>query len=356
MQGVDIDFIPGQAQFLDKDTLVVNGGTIEARWIILATGATPMPLPIKGAEHMITSTDFLDLKSLPENILFVGGGFISFECAHFAASLGPENCKVTVLEAGARPLGPFDADMVELLVEASKDAGMDIRTGVKITSISRGEQGYTVSTENQGSFQADLVVHGAGRVADLSGLDLEKAGVDYDRRGIKVNATMRTSNPKVFAIGDCAATIQLARVADKEGLVAATAIEADNTQGKAVSMDYKTVPFLLFTYPQYGMVGKTEDTLKKEGIRYYKSFGKHLGWPTYKRVGMRHAAYKVLIGEDSKILGAHFLSDNASGLVNLFRLAMVYGMTAEELHEQSLVSPYPSRESDAVYMLKPLIE
>ncbi|MBI9077407.1 MAG: NAD(P)/FAD-dependent oxidoreductase [Desulfatibacillum sp.] len=355
LQGVDIDFIPGEARFQDKETLVVNGGTIEAKWIILATGAAPMPLPMEGGSNLITSTDFLDLTSLPEKILFVGGGFISFELSHFAASLGPENGQVTILEAGDRPLGPFDTDMVELLADASRDEGIDIRTGVKIVSIAKKENGYVVSTENQGDFETDLVVHGAGRVADLAGLDLETAGVEYDRRGVKVDAFMRTSNPRVFAIGDCANTIQLARVADKEGLVAVENIAAERDRGKPASMNYDTVPFLLFTYPQYGMVGKTEDALKKEGIRYYKSFGKNLSWPTYKRVGMKHAAYKILVGEDSRILGAHFLSDNASGMVNLFRLAMIHGTSAEKLHEQSLLSPYPSRESDVVYMLKPLV-
>ncbi|WP_028315420.1 dihydrolipoyl dehydrogenase family protein [Desulfatibacillum aliphaticivorans] len=357
LQGVDIDFIPGEARFQDKETLVVNGGTVHAKWFIIASGAEPMPLPIDGAENMITSTDFLGLKELPEKILFVGGGFISFECAHFCAGLGPKDGTVTILEAGPRPLGPFDSEMVELLTEASRDAGIDIRTGVKITSIVKQGDGFKVLTENQGDFQADLVVHGAGRSPDISGLDLEKAGVEFERRGIKVDASMRTSNPRIFAVGDCAATIQLARVADKEAAVCANNIIADRKgAGKAQAMVYDTVPFLLFTYPQYGMVGKTEDALKKEGLKYYKSFGKHVGWPTYRRVGMKHAAYKILVDENNMILGAHILSDNASGLLNLLRTAMMHGVSAEDLHAESLMTPYPSRESDVVYMLKPLIE
>ncbi len=356
LQGVDIDFIPGSAKFVGPQTLEVNGGQIEAQWIILATGAIPMPLPLEGHEHLISSTEFLDLPTLPEIILFVGGGFISFEFAHFAARLGPENRQVVILEAGSKPLGPFDGDMVALLGEASRDEGIEIHSGVQITSITQEGQGYAVAVKDKGVFQADLVVHGAGRVGDVAGLNLEAGGIEFDRRGIIVDSSMRSSNPHVFAVGDCANTIQLARVADREAQVAVQNIVADKDGGETSSMDYAPVPSLLFTYPQYGMVGKTEAALKHEGTKYYKSFGKNLGWPTYRRVGMKHAAYKILVGEDSRILGAHFLSDNASGLVNLFRLAMIHGIKVEDLHEQSLVSPYPSRESDVVYMLAPFVE
>jgi glutathione reductase (NADPH) len=103
------------------------------------------------------------------------------------------------------------------------------------------------------------------------------------------------------------------------------------------------------------MVGATEAALKKEKQPYRKSFGKKVRWPTYQRVGLEHAAYKILAGDDGRILGAHFLSDNAAGMVNAVRLAMLNGLTASDLYEQSIVGPYPTRESDLIYMLKPLL-
>ncbi|NNG00254.1 MAG: NAD(P)/FAD-dependent oxidoreductase [Desulfobacteraceae bacterium] len=356
LKSAGIEYIKGDTRFLDPDTMVVDGKKISAGRFILATGAQPMSLPIDGAEHLITSEAFLELDELPERMVFVGGGFISFEFAHFAARLGPENRRITILEAGDRPLGPFDQEVVEWLSKASQDEGVEIRTKVEILSVIKKGTEYKISTRSADNFTADLVIHGAGRTPDIEHLGLESGGVEFDRRGIRVNPAMQSTNPKVYAVGDCANTIQLARVADCEALVAAKNIITGNDQSEPAEMDYTTVPAVLFTYPQYGMVGKTEAALIAEGIDYRKSAGNNLGWPTYKRIGMKHAGYKIMSGSDGRILGAHILSDNCSGLINTIRQAMIHGSTVGELHWQSLMTPYPSRESDLVYMLKPLLD
>jgi len=103
------------------------------------------------------------------------------------------------------------------------------------------------------------------------------------------------------------------------------------------------------------MVGYTEDALKLETRPYIKSFGQNLTWPTYRRIGMPSAAFKILAGTNGEFLGAHILSDNASGIVNTIRLAILNRIPVETLYQQSIMSPYPSRESDMLYMLKPLI-
>jgi glutathione reductase (NADPH) len=349
-----IDFIEGTAQFLNADDLEVENQLLKSEFYILATGAKPMPLPIEGNEHIITSNDFLNLKNLPSRILFIGGGFISFEFAHFAARLGPQHIKTVIVEADDRPLNPFDSEMVDLLVKASEDEKIQILTKVQVKSVEKYKGEFIVRTDSGGKFETDLVVHGAGRAADIEGLNLEAGGVQFSKKGIGVDTHMRTSNPKVFAVGDCAAAIQLARVADYEAKVAAHNILAQLNDTEKNTIDYKAVPVLLFTYPQYGMVGKTEDILKEEGVEYQKSFGKNLRWPTYRRVGLDHAAYKILAGPDGQILGAHFLSDNASGLVNTLKTAMLNGTTTNELYRQSIMTPYPTRESDIIYMLDPL--
>jgi glutathione reductase (NADPH) len=349
-----IGFMRGRASFRAPDAMEVDGESISARYYILATGAVPMSLPIQGGENLITSDEFLELERLPESILFVGGGFISFEFAHFAARLGPKNIRIRIFEVGDRPLGPFDAEMVELLVEASKEEEIEVSTNAQITSIDRNESGFMVQTGDGKSFAADLVVHGAGRSPDIEELNLRAGEITYSAQGITVDSRMCTSNPQVFAIGDCAATIQLARVADMEGHVAARNILAELNNAQGATIDYDTVPSLLFTYPQYGMLGKSESTLLQQNIPYRKAFAKNLKWPTYRRVGLKHAAYKILVGADNRLLGAHILSDNASGLVNALKQAMLNDTTVEELYRQSIMSPYPTRESDLIYMLKPL--
>lgn len=350
-----IDFLEGAVRFTAPRTLTVNGTPVQTRFVVLATGARPMDLPIDGADHLITSDRFLDLPALPRRIVFVGGGFISFEFAHFAARLGPEKRAIHILEAADRTLAPFDGEMVDLLVEASAREGISVSTGDAVVHVRPEKSGFMVTTASGRQLETDLVVHGAGRVADVQGLDPAAAGITVTNRGIVVDDQMRTSNPRVFAVGDCAATVQLARVADFEAGVAARCILADMDQGEDDHMDYRFVPSVLFTYPQYAMVGATEAALKHSGIGHVKSFGKSLRWPTYRRVGMETAAYKILADPAGKLLGAHFISDNAAGLVNTVRLAMVAGLTAEDLHRHSVMGPYPSRESDLLYMLAPLV-
>jgi glutathione reductase (NADPH) len=355
-----IAFIPGTAAFQERDTLAVNGRALAARHIILATGARPMPLPIDGARHMITSSQFLELEMLPKSIAFIGGGFISFEFAHFAARIGAAGQKAAIFEVNDRPLGPFDAEMVNLLRKASDDEGIEVYCNVQIAAIEKVEkQGtrFLIRTAGGDEFKTDLVVHGAGRSPDLDSLALDVAGIRFSKKGIHVDSAMRTSNPRVFAVGDCAATVQLARVADAEATVAAENILKDTGRGdgRKSAMDYNAVPAVLFTYPQLAMIGKTEDALKAEGRTFRKSFAKNLNWPTYRRVGLEHAAYKILTDENNKISGAHILSDQASGLINTIKQAMINGLTADEVYRQALISPYPTRESDLRYMLKPLL-
>ena len=354
LEGSGIDFIDGTAAFQDPETLTVGEQTIKARFFILATGARPLPLPFTGADQLTTSTEFLARDHLPPRVVFVGGGFISFEFAHFAARLGPA-ASTTILEVAPRPLGPFDGEMVEALVEATRAEGIAVHTEVNIEALEKSGAGWSVRTDN-GDFEADLVVHGAGRVAAIDDLNLEAGEVAFTHRGIAVDTEMRSSNPRVFAVGDCAATLQLARVADYEGYVAAKNILAAVEGGAGTRIDHRSVPTVLFTYPQYAMVGATEDALRSQGVRYYKNGDKKIGWPTYRRVGLAHAAFKILVDENNHLLGAHVISDNASGLINTFKQAMIDGRTVEELFWDNVMSPYPSRESDIIYMLKPFFE
>ena len=354
LKGAGVEFIKGTAMFQDAQSLQVDNQALKGSFYILATGARPMPLPFPGSDYLENSTEFLARENLPPRLVFVGGGFISFEFAHFAARLGPA-ASTTILEVAQRPLGPFDADMVSLLVAASQAEGIDVHTDVQIEAVEKIDTGWVVKTTGLANFEADLVVHGAGRVAVIDKLKLDIGEVAFTHRGITVDNEMRTSNPRVFAVGDCAATIQLARVEDYEGYVAAKNILAAIEGGDSTHIDYRAVPTILFTYPQYAMVGATEERLQNEGVRYYKNHEKQLGWPTYKRIGMSHAAFKVMVDENNRILGAHVISDNAAGLINTFKQAIINGQTADELFWNNVMAPYPSRESDIIYMLKPFI-
>ena len=241
-----INVFTGAARFLDDHRLFVDGRVISARYFVIATGARPMALPIDGIENAITSDQFLELPTLPRRFVFIGGGFIAFEFAHFVARLGTGDSRETViLEAATRPLGPFDAEMVSLLVAASKAEGIDICTGVNITAVKRQGNAFEVLTADGIAYDADMVVNGAGRQADIEDLGLDRAGIDFSRRGITVNTKMQTTRPHIYAVGDCAATIQLARVADAEAMVAAESIVGKKNSSWP-AMDYSAVPVSSF--------------------------------------------------------------------------------------------------------------
>lgn len=354
LEKAGIEFLQGTARFTSPETVVVNDIEIRPRYTVIATGATPMSLPFAGSELLATSSEFLELKSLPHRLVLVGGGFISFEFAHFAARLGMEPGSIHIIEAADRPLGPFDAEMVAYLLEATRSAGIHVHTNRSIIRVEEQESDFSIAFESGETMAADLLVHGAGRVANISELNLDTVSVAHSKKGIEVNSSMMTSNPNIYAIGDCAATIQLSRVADFEAHVAAEGIIARDANEEVPVIDYDAVPALLFTYPQLGMVGKTEDALREERADYRKSAESHLNWPTYQRVGMHHAAYKILVDREDRIFGAHILSDNAGGLIALLRQAMLSGTPVPELYRNTIMTPYPSRESDLSYMLKSL--
>ncbi len=351
-----IDFLEGTAAFKDVHTLDVDGQSFGADFFVVATGAKPQALPIRGTEHLITSTAFLERDSLPRRIVFVGGGFISFEFAHFAARIGPEDRSITILEVSDRPLNLFDRDMIDLMLKASAEDGIDVRPKTQITSIDKRGNVFYIQTHSGLIFEAELVVHGAGWVPEIESLKLEQIGVGVTEKGVRVNPQIQTTMPNIFAVGDCAATPALARVADFEAHVAAKNILAIRKNTALIAVDYKAVPFVLFSYPQYGMVGATEEALKRAGIAYRKSMAVDVKWPTYRRAGIQHAGYKILAAEDDTILGVHVVSDNPAGLINTFKQAIIDGATVEKLYWDNIMSPYPSRESDIIYMLKPLLK
>lgn len=356
LRGNGIAYLQGTARFLDSQTLEVGDSRYRGRYIVIAVGAEPRRLDFEGAELLSSSDDFLELFQPPKRLVCLGGGFISFEFAHFAARLGSESGEVHIVEVGPRPLAPFDGDLVGELVAASEADGIRVHTEVSVSRITRSGAGLQLEGDGGLILEADLIVNGTGRVANLEPLGVEAAGIEADQHGILVDGAMRTSVPTVLAVGDCARSLQLARVADREAKVAAAAITAAETGEEPAEIDYRAVPSLLFTYPQLGMVGRTEEQLRQDGIDYWKSFDTRLSWPTYRRVGLEYAAYKILVDRDNRILGAHILSDHAAGLINTFKQAMLDGTPAEELYRNNIMTPYPTRESDLIYMLSPFLE
>ncbi len=174
-----ITCLHGHARFLGPDRVFIegaHGGEVTARTVVIATGAAPTPLPIDGAHLLTTSEDFLELDGLPRRLVCVGGGFISLEFAHVANRAG---VAVTIVHRGPRLLESFDADLAERLTEASRAVGIEVHCGVEVAAIVRQGNDLIVRADEDASFPADVVLHGAGRRPQLAGLDLAAAEVAH---------------------------------------------------------------------------------------------------------------------------------------------------------------------------------
>lgn len=339
----------GRAQFVGPTTVQVGTDILEGRHMVVATGAQPVKLQIPGTEHLTTSDQFLELDVLPPRVVFVGGGYISFEFAHIAARAGAQ---VTILHRGVRHLSHFDPDLVEQLVQRTRDLGVDVQLRAEVKGIERTSGGLIVCTSVAGEtrmFETNMVVHGAGRVPEIDDLGLDAAGVQYDaKRGVKVNEHLQSvSNPAVYAAGDAAACgPPLTPVAGYDGEVVA----ANLLKGNHRKTDYRAVPSVVFTVPPLAAVGLSQQKARDEGLRFRTHRETTSTWYSSRRLGERISGFKVLIEEGTdRILGAHLLGPHAEEVINIFALAIQFGLTAKNL--SSLKYAYPTHASDIWYML-----
>lgn len=343
-----ITTLHGIARFVGQTSLEVEGERIDARHIHIATGARPADLPIRGTEHLTTSEQFLELDDLPRRIVFLGSGYVAFELAHVSASAGGN---VTMLEMLDQPLAGFDQDLVSILVERTRSMGIDLRVKTRVEAIEKREGTFVVhATSDAGpvAFEADMVVHSAGRVPDVGELDLGVAGVEHDKRGIVVNDYMQSvSNPAVYAAGDVAkGGLPLTPVASFEAQVAA----ANLLEGNHRKAEYPPIPSVVFTLPPLASVGLQEDDARNQGLEFRTNHERTSGWYSSRRVGEDFSGYKVLVEEETgKILGAHLLGSHADELINLFAMAMRCGMTSQDI--KKMIFAYPTLGSDMPHMV-----
>jgi len=338
----------GLARFVGPTTLAVGDDRLTGRHIVIAAGSVPGPLTFPGAERLSISDRFLELDRMPARVLFVGGGYISFEFAHVAARAGAQ---VTILHRGPRPLEGFDPDLVDMLVRRSRELGIKVEVGIDVSGVDAVGERLVVRGVQQGvekNFETDLAVHGAGRVPELDALDLDAGGVKREKHGVTVNQFLQSvSNPAVYAGGDAAANgPALTPKADHDAAVLTTNL----LEGNKRSPNYEGIASAVFTIPPLASVGLSEDAARKAGRRFKVNYQDMAGWFNTRRVGETAAGFKVLIDEESDhILGAHLLGPRAEEVINLFAVAIRQRIRARELKE--VICAYPTYSSDVHYML-----
>ena len=337
-EDLGIDTYLGRATFLDENQIQVGKDILEAKFFVLATGIKPARLGVPGEELISHSDDFLALTSLPDRICFIGGGFISFEFASLALRAG---ARVSMVHRGSRVLKQFDPDLSKALMQALVEEGLDLHLDSPLQSVSRkGSVLLVKAGQGRVNITADIVVHGAGRIPDVEGLNLDRANIDVSSKGIKVDRFMQCpGNPKFFAAGDVTDTsYALTPTGDLEGRVAAANIINPRSQ----ACDYKGVPRVVYTSPPLCAVGLLEEEARSMGLTLQIIHEDMSGWFSWSGAGQKHAQCKILIDQNREvIIGAHMLGLGADEMANLFAMAVSLELSVKEMKKVLLA--YPTR-------------
>jgi glutathione reductase (NADPH) len=343
-----VEVIKGHAAFASPNTIRVGDRELEAGHIVIATGSKARPLPIPGAEYMITSDEMLSEREPPGSVIFVGGGVISLEFGHVYARTG---AGVTILEALPRLLPAMDADAVAQLKIESERIGIGIKTNVGVRRIERAHGRLRVIFTHDGaehSVEADRVVNGAGRIANVDALDLAAGNVEHSNGRVAVDAHLRSiSNPQVYVCGDAVPiSPQLSPIATYEGDIVGRNI----VEGPKYSPDYASMATSVYTVPALAAVGLTESAAKQKSMSVDVHVNDMHEWFSARTYAETVAWSKVVVDRATdRILGAHFVGHAGQELINVFGLAMRFGITAGQLRNN--IYAYPTFASDIKHML-----
>ena len=348
LQGRGVELIRAPAKFKGTNTVEAGGRTLEAKTIVIATGSTPRPLPIPGAELMITSDEVLSERKLPDSVLFIGGGVIALEFGHVYARAG---AKVTILEVLPQLLPALDADAVEQVRKESERIGIDVHTGVKVKRVEKTNKRLRTVFEVGGkemSVKSDRVVNGAGRIANVAQLDLDAGKIAHEGFRVAVDETLRsTSNPSVYLCGDVlSGPPQLSPIATYEGRLVGRNI----VEGPRHKPDYASLPSCVYTIPALATVGLSEAKAKEKGVKTRVQVNDMEYWFSTRTFAETLAWSKIIVDEGSDaIVGAHFVGHAGEELINIFGLAMKHGIKASEIRD--FIFAYPTFSADIKSML-----
>ncbi|MDK1031702.1 MAG: dihydrolipoyl dehydrogenase [Planctomycetia bacterium] len=301
---------------------------VRADNIIIATGSEPFELPFAPFDHerIISTDDATKADVLPKSILIVGGGVIGVEFATVYSELGVE---VTVLEMMPRIVPPLDDDAAKEIFKSLKKRRVKIKTGAKITSLKADGNGVVAEIEGAEPARAEVALVAVGRRAVTGGVGLEAAGVETDGRIIKVDDHCRTNVAGIYAIGDAACAIQYAHVASRMGIVA-----ADNATGNEARDALDVVPAGVYTHPEVGTVGVTEEQAAASGRNIKVARFPYQASGMAQAYGETAGLVKIIADADTgEILGTVIIGPHATDVIHEVALAMRAELTVEEIAE-----------------------
>jgi len=348
-EGLGVTVLREPAEFVSRDTVRAGETDIRARRFVVATGSSALVPPIPGLDKVpfLTNESLFDLRDLPEHLIIIGAGPIGLEMAQAHRRLG---AKVTVFEA-QKALGKDDPEMAAIVLEQLRDEGIEILEETAVEKVEGAEGNVTVHARdkdgNSHQVTAARLLVAAGRAPNVDGLGLEKGGINYDRKGIAVDQGLRTSNPKVYAIGDVAGGLQFTHVAGHQaGLVIRSILFR-----LPIRMKAEGVPWVTYTSPELGHVGLTEEQARKHGDQLIRPFFRsntpikvltadYAGNDRAQAEGVTKGRLKLIAGPGGRLLGAEIVGHQAGEIINLLSLALSKNMTMKDL--AGFIAPYPT--------------
>lgn len=350
LAGAGVTVIHGHALLSGPHEVQVNGQSIQARHILIATGGTPRLPDIPGIEHAISSNEAFHLAQLPKRVVVVGGGYIAVEFASIFNGLGAQT---TLLHRRQQLLRGFDADLGLHLVQEMAQLGVSFRWNEEILSIDKQTDGLHLQLQGGEQLVVDCVMYATGRVPLLEGLGLDAAGVKVNAKGaIEVDAKFTTNVPSIHAVGDVVDRMALTPVALAEGTVVAHHLFG---QGGKSAPDYELVPTAVFSHPQVGTVGLSEEVARERfgAVQIFESRFR----PLSNRMGAEpeNIFLKLIVSKaDQRVRGVHMVGEGAGELMQGFAVALQCGATKQQF--DATIGIHPTVAEELVTMREPTRE
>ncbi|HEX9461692.1 MAG TPA: glutathione-disulfide reductase [Alphaproteobacteria bacterium] len=333
-----VTIMNGWAEIVGPNEVRINGRTLTARHILIATGGRPEKPAIPGIEHAITSDEALELPALPRRMVIVGGGYIAVE---FAGIFNAAGVEVTEMIRADAILRGFDGDIRSHLTAEMQRRGIKILSGLRIARIDDTGDGYRLTTDSGETFETDLVMYATGRVPNTRNLGLERVGVHLNKRAaIAVDKSQETTVRGIYAVGDCTDRLNLTPVAIAEARAIAETLFNNNPS----MMDHHDVPSAVFSQPPVGTVGLSEEAARQIGpIDVYRAVFRPMKFVLPGRD--ERTMMKLVVDRDSgKVVGAHMVGPDAPEIVQGLAIGVKAGLTKSQWDRTVAIHPTAAEE------------
>lgn len=333
-----VTFIEGKGVFVSRNEVKVGNKVLRADKFLIATGSSPNIVKLKGIDKVnyLTNVEALSLKELPESMIIIGGRTLALEFAQMYAHFGT---RITVLQRSDRILPRDEPEISEELTKCLRDEDIEIYTGVQTEEVLEKDGIKIVKCKVNGTerrFQAEQILMATGRVPNTRDIGLDKAGVETDRGFVKIDEFLQTTNPDIYAAGDCASHIMLETLAAKMGNFAVR----NAFENAKLRMNYKEIPSVVFTNPSIARVGYTEEEYsQKTHTCACRTLSMSLV-PKTQVVNDTRGVIKMIIDPKTlKIVGVHIVSPLAAEMIHEATLAVKFGLTIDDLIDTVHVFP-----------------